>query len=311
MDNSSQLPPNNGEPVDALTQSAELDAYFAALHERFATNADAPVGAALAEFVDVIDLAPIPQPAVTSPTTSWRPKMLTGIGAFVATTTGKIVLGTTVAAASVGGMHAAEIVDVPLLPEPAPAEVLMVDAEDDAEIEATDSTTGEIAESAAEVDDTVEPAEDADTDAVADDMDDQGSDEADLADEEPKNHGAVVSDFAKNTELEGCEKGQAIAALAQSKDKKNDDGEDESDDDTDEVSTSAEDADVEEDAASTCGSDSDDEDDDSTKDDEDDDEDDDSAEDGDDEEGDGPPEGKGNNRDDHPGKGKSQADSDE
>ncbi len=296
MDNNSQLPPSNGEPVEALTQSAELDAYFSALHERFATNADAPVGATLAEFVDVIDLAPTPQPAVTSPTTSWRPKMLTGIGAFVATTTGKIVLGTTVAAASVGGMHAAEIVDVPLLPEPAPAEALMVDVEDETEIEATDSTTGEEAELAAEVDDAVEPAEDADADAVADDMDDQGSDEAD---EEPKNHGAVVSDFAKNTELEGCEKGQAIAALAKSKDKKNDDGEDESDDDTDEVSTSDEDADVEEEVASTCASDSDDE------------EDEDSDEDADDEDGDGPPEGKGNNRDDHPGKGKSNADSDE
>ena len=305
MDNNSQLPPSNGEPVEALTQSAELDAYFAALQEQFATNADAPVGAALAEFVDVIDLVPIPQPAVSSPTTTRRPKMLTGIGAFIATTTGKIVLGTTVAAASVGGMHAAEIVDVPLLPEPAPAEVLMVDDEDDAEIEATDSTPGEDAELAAEVDDAVEPVEDADTDAVADDMDDADSDEAD---EEPKNHGAVVSDFAKNTELEGCEKGQAIAALAKSKDKKNDDGEDESDDDTDEVSTSDEDADAEEEVASKCASDSDDEEDEDSDEDADDD---DQDSDEDDEDGDGPPEGKGNNRDDHPGKGKSQADSDE
>jgi len=32
--------------------------------------------------------------------------------------------------------------------------------------------------------------------------------------EEPKNHGQEVSEFAQTTELEGCEKGQAIAAKA-------------------------------------------------------------------------------------------------
>ena len=56
--------------------------------------------------------------------------MFAGISAFVATTTGKVVLGTAMAAASVGGAHAADIVDLPLLPESTPAAVIVV--QDDA-----------------------------------------------------------------------------------------------------------------------------------------------------------------------------------
>lgn len=43
--------------------------------------------------------------------------MLSSVSAFVATLTGKVVLGTAVAAASVGGLHAAGAVDVPGLPD--------------------------------------------------------------------------------------------------------------------------------------------------------------------------------------------------
>lgn len=43
--------------------------------------------------------------------------MLSGLSTFVATLTGKVVLGTAVAAASVGGLHAADVVDVPGLPD--------------------------------------------------------------------------------------------------------------------------------------------------------------------------------------------------
>jgi len=264
MDNNSLLPPSNAEGAEAaLTESAELQAYFSALHEQFAVNADAPVGAPLAEFVDVVDLTPVPSPTATSPTTSWRPKMLTGLSAFVATTTGKIVLGTTVAAASVGGMHAAEIVDVPLLPETAQAEVLMVDSEE----EATDSPEVEEVAAAAEEEAVEEVVE---------------ADENESEDEEPRNHGAVVSDFANTTDLEGCEKGQAISELAKSKEKKHDDDSD----DEGEADELAED----EEESSKCKSDEDKEQDDDDSD-------------HDDDDSDGPPEGKGHNRDDHPGKG--------
>ena len=271
------LPPSAAE-------GPELQAYFSQLHEHFRTNADAPVGAALAEFVDVIDLASTPQLAADSPTTSWRPKMLTGIGAFVATTTGKIVLGTTVAAASVGGMHAAEIVDVPLLPEPAASEVLIQEEAGDVDQAVS------VADNDAEADEAVAGNDELIDGRVGDaDMDD-GEDDSD----EPKNHGAVVSDFAKNTELEGCEKGQAISALAKSKEKKKDQSDEDGDvaaEDTEDQQPEGDDttdAEVSEDENSTCKSDDDDED----------------SEDADEEaDGDGPPEGKGHNRDDHPGKG--------
>lgn len=46
-----------------------------------------------------------------------RHSMLTSLSGFVGTLTGKIVLGTAVTAASVGGLHAADVVDVPALPD--------------------------------------------------------------------------------------------------------------------------------------------------------------------------------------------------
>lgn len=50
-----------------------------------------------------------------------RHKMLTTITGFVGTLTGKAVLGTALAAASVGGLHAADVVDIPVLPDDPPA----------------------------------------------------------------------------------------------------------------------------------------------------------------------------------------------
>lgn len=46
-----------------------------------------------------------------------RNSMLTGLSGFLGTLTGKIVLGTAVTAASVGGLHASDVVDVPALPD--------------------------------------------------------------------------------------------------------------------------------------------------------------------------------------------------
>jgi hypothetical protein len=50
---------------------------------------------------------------------SRRRRMLSALSTFVATLTGKVVLGTAVAAASVGAAHAVGVVDVPGLPEKA------------------------------------------------------------------------------------------------------------------------------------------------------------------------------------------------
>lgn len=46
-----------------------------------------------------------------------RKSMLTGLSTFVGTVTGKVVLGTAVAAASAGTLHATNVVDVPALPD--------------------------------------------------------------------------------------------------------------------------------------------------------------------------------------------------
>lgn len=60
--------------------------------------------------------------AATEPSnepTSRRQRMLTALGTFLATLTGKVVLGTAAAAASVGAAHAVGVVDVPGLPDKA------------------------------------------------------------------------------------------------------------------------------------------------------------------------------------------------
>jgi fibronectin type 3 domain-containing protein len=60
--------------------------------------------------LEVLDVASLPsQPMVVSAGPTRSKKMITGIGAFVATTVGKVVRGTAIAAASVGGAHAAGI----------------------------------------------------------------------------------------------------------------------------------------------------------------------------------------------------------
>jgi hypothetical protein len=55
-----------------------------------------------------------------------------------------------------------------------------------------------------------ESSEDSSTDSATDESTDDGTSDVD-------NHGQTVSDFAHTTELEGCEKGQAISDLASSK----------------------------------------------------------------------------------------------
>jgi hypothetical protein len=89
-------------------------------------------GAALSEFLGVGNATdPMPQsvlggdfedeivleiaPAADSPPR--RIPVLTSLSAFIGTLTGKLLVGATIAAASVGGAHASGVVDVPGLPE--------------------------------------------------------------------------------------------------------------------------------------------------------------------------------------------------
>lgn len=60
---------------------------------------------------------PLPATAAAGP--ERRPPVIKTIAAFGATITGKVVLGTAVAAAAVGGAHAADVADLPGLPDQA------------------------------------------------------------------------------------------------------------------------------------------------------------------------------------------------
>ena len=96
--------------------------------------------------------------------------------------TGKVVLTAGIVTLGVGGVTAAAISDVSLSGAPSfEAEATTSDTES-----STDSTTGSTSESTTES----APA---------------------------SNHGQTVSEFARTTDLEGCEKGQAIAELASGK----------------------------------------------------------------------------------------------
>jgi hypothetical protein len=60
-------------------------------------------------------------PAADLPASSRRRRVLTTLSGVLATVTGKVVLGTAIAAASVGAAHSTGVVDVPGLPDMAPA----------------------------------------------------------------------------------------------------------------------------------------------------------------------------------------------
>jgi hypothetical protein len=118
--------------------------------------------------------------------------MLTAVATFVSSLTGKIALGTAVAAASVGTAHATHVVDLPGVPRSASEVVVTAELEEEpVPTTTTTSTTSTTTSTTLPVDDETE-----------------ADDEAEM------NHGQLVSTFAHETELEGCERGQAIAELA-------------------------------------------------------------------------------------------------
>ncbi|MPZ61277.1 MAG: hypothetical protein GEU93_08270 [Propionibacteriales bacterium] len=69
-------------------------------------------------------------------------RMLKALSAFVATLAGKAVLGTATVAVGVGGAHAAGVVDVPGLPDRAPATVVDAPADDTDTPEQGDDRSG-------------------------------------------------------------------------------------------------------------------------------------------------------------------------
>jgi hypothetical protein len=132
------------ELIDDLTADTAAGAgaeslvteFLRELRSRYATPGLPEVRAALSEFVDVDlndgrDLPtragstsqgfaahPSVLPAWETTATSRRIRVPAYIASFLGTLTGKIVLGTTVATASVGGAQAAGVIEIPTLPSP-------------------------------------------------------------------------------------------------------------------------------------------------------------------------------------------------
>ncbi len=74
---------------DLTAGSSALHEYVGGLRQTFETSTDVPVGAALAEFIDVVDLTTTTGATIAP---GKKRKMITGISTFIATTTGKIVV---------------------------------------------------------------------------------------------------------------------------------------------------------------------------------------------------------------------------
>lgn len=192
---------------DSVSGSIELNDMLSDLRSGFERRSDVHAQGALREFLNVADL---PTTTAAPRVAARRKKMLAGL---VATTTGKILLGTAVAAASVGGAHAADIIDVPGLEnKPAVVEIEGDLAEQVDDLDLADLSEDHVVDSETDVADADVNAPKADDDQAGDDADDDAGEAS-----ENDTHGQTVSDFVHSTDLEGCEKGQAVSALASSK----------------------------------------------------------------------------------------------
>ncbi len=169
----------DGHPVaDALGRA----------REQLAAEPVPTPGAALSEFLGVGRVTePIPRSTQAADVidvtdevdpTPRRIPVLTSITAFIGTLSGKVLVGTTVAAASIGGAHATGVVDIPLLPDVDDAAVVETiddpDEADDLDVSDDDSSSDD--------GDSDESGEDSDSDDSADDSDDSDSDDSDSDD---------------------------------------------------------------------------------------------------------------------------------
>ena len=118
------------DPLDAALRGESDDPAVAALvgdlRAAYLPEGTRTRSAALVAFAGTGEDAPAaitarPRQVVVEPAIPLGRRIVVGVAAFAATITGKIVLGGAVAAATLGGLHASEAVDVPLLPDRPPA----------------------------------------------------------------------------------------------------------------------------------------------------------------------------------------------
>jgi len=181
---------------DAPAGHPVADAIIRARQQLEAEPAPTP-GAALSEFLGVGRVAPpIPQSVADGallefpPETDDSPRrtpVLTSLSAFIGTLTGKLLVSSTIAAASVGGAHAAGVVDIPGLPDSDPPSVtetldpdddLLADDRDDDELAADDDSDESDGDTDGADDGEPDDSDDSD-DSDDDDSDDDDSDDPD------------------------------------------------------------------------------------------------------------------------------------
>lgn len=126
--------PPSGDPLDAALHAGSddpaVDALVRDLRAAYLPEGTRPRSAELAAFAGTGEGVPVgavrtrpAAPVVEAPVPIGR-RAAVAAAAFAATITGKIVLGGAVAAAALGGLHATDTVDVPLLPRSPQAETV-------------------------------------------------------------------------------------------------------------------------------------------------------------------------------------------
>lgn len=152
-----------GETPEGRDDLAPLAGFVAAVRTAYH---DGPAPQRSSELAAFMEAPLITDEGDLSPT--WREKarrrkarMLSGLSGFLATLTGKVVLGTAVAAASVGALHAGDVVDVPGLPDSGQAVVEQQDEVD------SQNGEGDLPDEAVEGQQTAEEKQAAATDYTA------------------------------------------------------------------------------------------------------------------------------------------------
>lgn len=179
----------NDERAEALLTGEDADGPLGATlssMRRTLSESPAPApGAALSEFVSTDLLATYV--AEASPSTNPVKERKMNISAFVGTVAGKILIGATVAAASVGGVQASGVADIPgvdVLPFVDDHSEEVVDESYDSDDESSDSADHDETDDSSDVDhadspdspDSVDDADSDDDDSEDDDSDDASED---------------------------------------------------------------------------------------------------------------------------------------
>lgn len=233
----------DGGSTDAVGHPV-ADALLRARRELRAEPTPAP-GAALSEFLGVGRVTdPIPPSAFAddvidlvheSDSAPRRTPVFASLSTFLGTLTGKLLVGTTVAAASVTGAHAAGVVDVPGLPavdDPAVTETID-DPDDDTDPLGDTADGDDLADDDRTVDDSPDDDDDSDDDNSGDDDSDDDADDTDSDDDADES-----DDDDSDDDSDGDDTDDA-------------DDSDDSDDDADDDSDDSDDDDADDDPVTT------------------------------------------------------------